>query len=354
MTDSGTIRLTQYSHGAGCGCKLAPAVLDKILANNEAGARAEFANLLVGNSSRDDAAAYDLGTGQVLLSTTDFFMPIVDDPFEFGRIASANAISDVYAMGGKPVLSLAILGWPVDKLAPEVAGRVIAGARSVCDEAGFALGGGHSIDSPEPIFGLSVNGLVEREHLKQNTGARPGDVLFLTKAIGVGILSTAQKKGLLREEDVGVAAASMMKLNSVGYELARIPGVNAMTDVTGFGLLGHLGEVSVGSGVAATVDPDTLVMLTDLDYYIERGSLPGGTRRNWESYGERVGPISDRDRTILCDPQTSGGLLVSVAPEGVDAVISTLEAAGLGEFVTPIGRITEKADDAPFVTVARG
>ena len=278
-------------------------------------------------------------------------MPIVDDPFEFGRIASANAISDIYAMGGTPIMAIAILGWPVNKLPPEVAGAVVEGSRSVCAEAGAALAGGHSIDSPEPIFGLAVNGLVDRVNLKQNDTARAGDVLFLTKALGVGILSTAQKRGILRTEDEGVAAASMMRLNSVGATLAAVEGVHAMTDVTGFGLLGHLGEMCAGSDLEATIAVDAVKTLTDLDYYLERGAVPGGTARNWASYGAQVGPLSDRERSLLADPQTSGGLLVAVAPDAVGSVVTLLRAAGLGEHTRPIGRLAARAGDGPRIFV---
>ncbi len=330
------IRLTQYSHGAGCGCKLSPAVLDRILADQ---ATAPVRELLVGNDSRDDAGALDLGDGRAMLSTTDFFMPIVDDPYQFGRIASANAISDIYAMGGDPVMAIAILGWPVDTLEPEVAGEVIAGARSICREAGVALAGGHSIDSPEPIFGLAVNGLVAIENLKKNDTARPGDLLFLTKSIGVGILATAEKKGILRESDQGVAASSMMRLNSIGPTLAHIEGVHAMTDVTGFGLLGHLKEICLGSDVAAEVELGAVQLLTDLDYYLERGAYPGGTGRNWDSYGMHVGDIDERERYLLCDPQTSGGLLVAVAEDVASEVVAALEAAGMTEYTEPFGRL---------------
>ena len=345
-----TIRLTQFSHGAGCGCKLSPAVLDIILADKQS-TPASVRNLLVGNSSRDDAGAVDLGDGRALLSTTDFFMPIVDDPFDFGRIASANAISDIYAMGGTPVMAIAILGWPVDKIPAEVAGLVIDGARAVCAEAGIALAGGHSIDSPEPIFGLAVNGVVPIDRLKHNDAAKPGDKLFLTKSIGVGILSTAEKKGLLRDEDVGVAAESMMRLNSIGAQLSEIPGVNAITDVTGFGLLGHLGEVCVGSGVNAVIDLANVKLLTDLDYYLEAGAIPGGTGRNWESYGHRVAEISERDRWVLADPQTSGGLLVSVAADVATGVEHCLKAAGLGLWAEPIGEVVAREGDGAYIEV---
>ena len=244
-----TIRLTQFSHGAGCGCKIAPAVLDAILKSDQPAAL--FPQLLVGNASKDDAAAYDLGNDQVLISTTDFFMPIVDDAFAFGKIAGANAISDVYAMGGQPILAIAILGWPVDKLPAELAQQVIEGARAICAEAGIPLAGGHSIDSPEPIFGLSVNGLAHKQQLKQNNTAQEGDLLLLTKPLGVGILSTAQKKEMLSEDDQQILLQQLMQLNKAGAALGKIDGVHAMTDVTGFGLLGHLLEVAEGSELSA-------------------------------------------------------------------------------------------------------
>lgn len=344
------IRLTQYSHGAGCGCKLSPAVLDKILAGREAGPHTE--RLLVGNSSRDDAAAYDLGDGQVILSTTDFFMPIVDDPYDFGRIASANAISDVYAMGGKPLMAIAILGWPIDKLAPEVAGLVLDGARAICAQAGCALAGGHSIDSPEPIFGLAVTGQVDKARLKQNDTGREGDVLFLTKALGVGILTTAEKRQLLDPSQVTLATESMTRLNLIGATLSAVDGVHAMTDVTGFGLLGHLSELAVGSGMVAQVRLGDVPLLCDLDPYLSQGCVPGGTGRNWASYGHKVAPLSERAKQILCDPQTSGGLLVSVAPSAAEQVSEILRAHGLALFSAPIGVLAARGEaDAHYVEV---
>lgn len=336
-------RLTQYSHGAGCGCKIAPAVLERMLAGNVA--VPDEARLLVGNDVRDDAAVLDLGNGTALISTTDFFMPIVDDPFTFGRIAAANAISDVYAMGGKPVLAISILGWPVDKLPPETAREVIAGGRNACLEAGIALAGGHSIDSPEPIFGLAVNGLVSTANLKRNSTAQPGDLLYLTKPIGIGILTTAEKRGILRPEDEGRAARQMMMLNSIGHKLADIRGVHAMTDVTGFGLLGHLGEMCEASGIAAEISFDSVPLLPDLDYYLDRGAVPGGTNRNWQSYGHNVGDINERQRKILCDPQTSGGLLIAVDPEARGYIEDILHEHGLGDFVHPIGDLEETTSD---------
>ncbi len=336
------IRLTQYSHGAGCGCKISPQILDTILHSNETFPNNE--RLLVGNNSRDDAAVYDLGNGTALISTTDFFMPIVDDPYEFGRIASANAISDVYAMGGKPVMAIAILGWTIDKLPPEIARRVIEGSRSVCAEAGIPLAGGHSIDSPEPIFGLAVSGLVNIKNLKQNNTAKAGNVLFLTKPLGVGILTTAEKRGILREQELGLAAKQMMKLNTIGELLGAVSGVTALTDVTGFGLLGHLCEMCDGSNVSAELDYQAIPMLSGVEYYREQGAIPGGTNRNWNSYGHKIAPITDDRRAILADPQTSGGLLVSVEPDAVEEVQNLFLENGLVDFVKPIGVMKERGE----------
>ncbi|MFB0906772.1 MAG: selenide,water dikinase [Spirosomataceae bacterium] len=337
------IKLTQYSHGAGCGCKISPQVLDVILKGNIT--MPDNDKLLVGNSSKDDAAVLDLGNGTALISTTDFFMPIVDDPYNFGRIASANAISDVYAMGGKPVLAIAILGWPIDKLAPEVAQRVIDGSKSICKEAGISLGGGHSIDSPEPIFGLAVNGIIDVKHVKQNDKAEAGNILFLTKPIGVGILTTAEKKSLLKPEHKDLAANQMMELNKIGEVLGKLDAVTAMTDVTGFGLLGHLTEMAEGSNVSAVVDFENVPLITNsIIDYIKEGAVPGGTNRNWDSYGHKIGDISDLQRNILADPQTSGGLLVAVKEERVNEVTDAFKANGLSDFIRPIGRLVEKGE----------
>lgn len=346
-SESNNWKLTQYSHGAGCGCKIAPQVLDTIL--KKAGQTAFNERLLVGNGERDDAAVLDLGDGTAIVSTTDFFMPIVDDPEDFGRIASVNAISDVYAMGGTPILAIAILGWPVNLLPPEVAGDVLAGARKVCDEVGIPLAGGHSIDSPEPIFGLAVTGRVNIEHLKRNGGAIAGDVLFLTKPLGVGILTTAQKKGKLRPEHATLARDNMVKLNSIGEKLARLSGVHAMTDVTGFGLLGHLREMCEASATTAEVVFDYVPLLHPdaIHLYLSEGCIPGGTHRNWSSYGEVVSPITDLQKYILCDPQTSGGLLVAVAPDEVAVFMEVAANAGLN--LEPIG--TMKAQKQSLIEV---
>ncbi|QJQ94968.1 MULTISPECIES: selenide, water dikinase SelD [Halomonadaceae] len=315
-----TIRLTQYSHGAGCGCKIAPDVLDAILA--KAGPSSNLERLIVGNQGREDAAVYDLGDGRGMIATTDFFMPIVDDPFDFGRIAATNAISDVYAMGGTPVMALGILGWPLDKLSADIAGDVVAGAQAVCRELGLALAGGHSIDSQEPIFGLSVNGLVDLEHLKLNKGAKPGDLLYLTKPLGVGMLTTAEKKGLLQEGHHDLARETMLKANRIGIDLARVEGVHAMTDVTGFGLAGHLGEICSASGVAARIDFRRLPRLAEAEAYRRQGAIPGGTLRNRQALGERLPGMDEPHWQWLCDPQTSGGLLIAVDPAWSDDVES--------------------------------
>lgn len=333
-----TIKLTEYSHGAGCGCKIAPAVLDKILGQTAQGP--DFPNLLVGNAERDDAAVYDLGDGTAVISTTDFFMPIVDDPLTFGRIAATNAISDVYAMGGTPMMAIAILGWPVNQLPPEVAGLVVEGGRQACAEAGIPLAGGHSIDSPEPIFGLAVNGRVDIQNLKKNGGARVGDQLFLTKPIGVGILSTAQKQKKLRPEDAMLATEQMVRLNKIGAVLGGLEYVHAMTDVTGFGLLGHLTEMCRASDASAAVRLADVPLIDEkiLDYYLSEGCIPGGTKRNWASYGHHVELDNERAKWLLADPQTSGGLLCAVAKDKAEEFRAVCAESGhpvkaLGEMV---------------------
>ncbi len=344
------IRLTQYSHGAGCGCKIAPAVLDQILHSTLP--QPSYDNLLVGNGSRDDAAVYRLPggpAGQCVISTTDFFMPIVDDAYDFGRIASANAISDVYAMGGHPLLAIAVLGWPVDKLGPEVAARVLEGARAICAEAGIPLAGGHSIDAPEPIFGLAVTGLVEEKNLKRNDTATAGSRLYLTKPLGVGMLTTAQKRGILRPEDEHIAPQSMMQLNKIGADLGRLAEVTALTDITGFGLLGHLSEVCEGSQLTAEIDFARIPRLAAAEAYRAQGAIPGGTVRNFQSYGHKVGPLTDEQKHWLCDPQTSGGLLVCVAPGGEAAVEAVFARHGLALEI--FGQLRAHEVNEPWVLV---
>ncbi|AWK81390.1 selenide, water dikinase SelD [Photobacterium damselae] len=328
------VRLTQYSHGAGCGCKISPQVLDTILRTQIA----PFAdpNLLVGNESKDDAAVYDLGNGTAVISTTDFFMPIVDDPYDFGRIAATNAISDIYAMGGKPIMAIAILGWPVNVLAPEIAQKVIEGGRAVCRDAGISLAGGHSIDAPEPIFGLAVTGIVDTDRIKRNDKAEAGCKLFLTKPLGIGVLTTAEKKSKLAEEHKGLARDWMCKLNKPGADFADVAGVKALTDVTGFGLLGHLSEICEGSGVKAKVWFDQVPHLPGVFDYIEQGCVPGGTERNFASYGDKIAPMTAEQKALLCDPQTSGGLLLAVAPGSEDDIAEiakhhNIELQAIGE-----------------------
>jgi selenide, water dikinase len=310
MVSEDEIKLTHYSHGSGCGCKIAPATLDKILHSSVP--KAIFKNLLVGNESKDDAAVMDLGNGTCLVSTTDFFMPIVDDAFTFGSIASVNAISDVYAMGGLPIMALAILGWPVEKIPAEVAQKVLDGSRAICTQAGIPLAGGHSIDSPEPIFGLVVSGLVDKLHLKKNSDAKEGDLLYLTKPIGVGMISAAHKRGLVLKEDFENALQNMLTLNSIGAEFGKLPYVHAMTDVTGFGLLGHLLEVCEGSKLSAEIEYSKVPLLKNISYYASQMIYPDITTRNWSSYQDKIEGIGTESFLTLNDPQTSGGLLVSV------------------------------------------
>ncbi|MHA6236317.1 selenide, water dikinase SelD [Pseudomonas sp.] len=340
------IRLTQYSHGAGCGCKISPQVLEVILAGS--GAQNLDPRLWVGNASRDDAAVYAIDEERGVVSTTDFFMPIVDDPFDFGRIAATNAISDIYAMGGDPLMAIAILGWPVNVLAPEIAREVIRGGRSVCDEAGIPLAGGHSIDAPEPIFGLAVTGLVEKRHMKRNDTATAGCLLYLTKPLGIGILTTAEKKGKLRNADIGLARDWMCTLNKPGSRFGKLDGVTAMTDVTGFGLLGHLVEMADGSQLTALIEYDRVPRLPGVEYYLEQGCIPGGTLRNYDSYASKLGRLQELHKNVLCDPQTSGGLLIAVAPEGNDTFLAT--AAQMGLDLVPIGKLVERQSHAVEVS----
>ncbi|WP_434930885.1 selenide, water dikinase SelD [Shewanella sp. HL-SH4] len=304
------IRLTEYSHGAGCGCKISPQVLSTILSSQLP--LFTDPNILVGNDTRDDAAVYKLNDDIGIISTTDFFMPIVDDPFTFGRIAATNAISDIYAMGGTPIMAIAILGWPVNKLPAEVAQQVIDGGRQACKDAGIMLAGGHSIDAPEPIFGLAVTGQVQLNDLKQNSTAKSDDKLYLTKPIGIGVLTTAQKQKKLKPEHNHIAIDAMCQLNKVGQDIAKIKGVNALTDVTGFGLAGHLIELCQGANLTATLNFNAIPRLAEVDNYIAQGCIPGGTSRNYQSYAPHLPSLTDYQQAILCDPQTSGGLLIAV------------------------------------------
>lgn len=321
------IRLTQFSHGAGCGCKLAPDVLEGILGQSRSSLL--FPDLLVGNHSKDDAAVFDLGDGTAMVSTTDFFTPIVDDPFDFGYIAAVNAISDIYAMGGTPSMAIAILGWPIDKLAPEIAAKVVNGGRSACEKAGIPLAGGHSIDIPEPVFGLAVSGRVSIPHLKTNDKAQAGDLLFLTKPLGIGLITTAEKRGIALPEDREQARASMMRLNDAGPKIAAYSGVHAMTDITGFGLAGHLLEVCEASGVQASIAMHKIPQFSFAQGYIAQKCMPGGTQRNWRSYGQWVSTVHEAEKALLADPQTSGGLLLCVHPEVAPSIQQLLKEEGL-------------------------
>ncbi|MEW6765936.1 MAG: selenide, water dikinase SelD [Pseudomonadota bacterium] len=341
------ICLTEYSHGAGCGCKIAPNVLDSLLHSQLESFHAP--RLIVGNASRDDAAVYDLGDGRGVISTTDFFMPIVDDPFDFGRIAATNAISDVYAMGGRPLMAIAIFGWPIDKLEPEVGRQVIDGGRAACHAAGIPLAGGHSIDAPEPIFGLAVTGEVALHNLKRNDTARAGARLYLTKPIGIGLLTTAQKGKKLRAEHAHIARDWMVTLNTFGASVSDMDKVVAMTDVTGFGLLGHLLEMCEGSGVNARIRLADVPVIPEAREYAAMGCSPGGTHRNYASYGHKSAPISDEIKLIVCDPQTSGGLLVAVMPEGEEEFLRRADAAGLA--LTSFGELLPRYADGPYVEI---
>lgn len=321
------IKLTQYSHGSGCGCKISPILLDEILKTEQKSS--VFAQLLVGNSNKDDAAAFDIGDGRSIISTTDFFMPIVDDPFTFGRIAATNAISDVYAMGAKPLMAISIFGWPIDKLDAKTAQQVIDGGRFTCEEAGIPLAGGHSIDSPEPIFGLAVTGIIDNKNLMQNNAVKEGCAIFLTKPIGIGILTTAQKQQKIQDDELTPAIEAMTTLNSVGVPLAALEGVQAMTDITGFGLLGHLGEVCEASRISATIWFDKVPLLPNVEKYRKLGCIAGGSRKNFLSYGDKITELTQQQREILCDPQTSGGLLIFVDKAEVGSFLHVSSSLGL-------------------------
>ena len=353
LAGSQNIRLTQLSHGSGCGCKLSPDELGSILAQAfpEGEERESYPNLIIGNETRDDAAVIDLGSDELLVSTTDFFTPIVDDAYQYGRIAAANALSDVWAMGGRPIMALAVLGWPVEEIDPAVARPIVTGARDVCREIGIPLAGGHSIDSTEPFFGLAVNGLVQKNRLKTNAGAKAGDLVFLTKPLGTGLLTTAEKYSSLRKEDEGLAVKIMGQLNNAGYELAGVDGVHAITDVTGFGLAGHLLEMCDAAGLEAELKWDTLRLPTDLSRYVAMGALAKGLKNNWRSYGERITPVEEPVRSILCDPQTGGGLLVAVDPDHSQEITNILLDYGLTDHLDPIAVLSTSTGDGITIKV---
>lgn len=333
------IRLTKFSKGAGCGCKIAPADLEEILSGQKS---VGSEKLLVGNNTGDDAAVYDMGDGRAVISTVDFFLPIVDDAYDFGRISATNAISDVYAMGGKPLFANAILGWPVERLPKELASKLLEGARSVCDSAGVIMAGGHSIDSADPIFGLSVNGEVAIENLKRNSTAALGDSLYLTKPLGFGIVTTAHKRGVADDIDFQNALNQMLKLNSAGERYGAMKGVSAMTDVTGFGLLGHLTEMCEAAGLSAVIEYDKIPLLENLQSYISKLIYPDITFRNWKAVENGVDGIGPDSLLVLCDPQTSGGLLVAVGNENIQE-FEELNTS-LGQEVFKIGTFRKRSE----------
>lgn len=336
-------RLTSLAHGGGCGCKLSPQVLRDILSAMPQAAA--FSDLMVGTETSDDAAVWRLNDQQALVATTDFFMPVVDDPFDFGRIAATNALSDVYAMGGRPILALALVGMPVNVLSAETIGKILAGGASVCAEAGVPVAGGHSIDSVEPIYGLVALGLVRPDRVRTNRMARPGDVLILTKPLGVGVMSAAYKQGRLDAEGYAAMIASTTRLNRIGADLAEVEAVHALTDVTGFGLLGHALEMARGSGAGIQIDAGRVPLLAGVEALVRDGVRTGASTRNWASYGEAVdlpADLPDWRRDLLTDPQTSGGLLVSVAADQAEAVLAQVRAAGF-EAAAIVGRVTEGA-----------
>lgn len=341
------IKLTEYSHGAGCGCKIAPQVLKEILSGGRM--QQDDKNLLVGNTAQDDAAVMRLNDEEALITTTDFFTPIVDDPFVFGQVAAANAISDVYAMGGSPMIALAILGWPIGTLPESIASQVMDGAQAICEEAGIPLAGGHSIDTKEPIFGLSVNGKVVIKNLKRNNTAQVGDLLLLTKPIGVGILSTAAKRNLLEAADVDSFHHQLTQLNQIGTALGEMSAVHAMTDVTGFGLLGHLIEMVEGSGCSATIEYAKIPKLSSVKKYLAQNIIPDATYRNWNAYHDKIviEPSVDALESfqLLPDPQTNGGLLIAIDPAALKEVQGQLVQAGYSEgVIQPFGRVVAKEE----------
>src|SRR5262245_17692890 len=323
------VRLTSLAHGGGCGCKLAPSVLQQLLADQPAAAA--YKQLLVGTETADDAAVWQLDDNTCIIATTDFFMPMVDDPHDFGRIAATNAISDVYAMGGKPIMALAILGMPVDKIAPEMVREILKGGASVCASAGIPVAGGHSIDCPEPVYGLAVIGTCRPEHVRRNADARPGDALILTKGIGVGIYSAAIKKGELSPAGYAEMVGTTTLLNRIGAELAGDEDVHAITDVTGFGLLGHALEMARGSNLTLTIRASDVPVLTQAARLAQQGFITGASHRNWASYSSGIilpADCPDWQRHLLTDPQTSGGLLIACTSDKASAIAQRIKAAG--------------------------
>ncbi|EMS31089.1 Selenide,water dikinase [Mariniradius saccharolyticus AK6] len=340
-----TIRLTQFSEGSGCGCKIAPAVLDSILGNRKS-VDLEDPNLLVGNSTKDDAAVYQISETIAMINTVDFFTPIVDDPYDFGRIAAANALSDVYAMGGKPLFANAILSWPVEKIDPMLAAEVLEGGRAICQEAGIPLAGGHSIAAKDPIFGLSVNGIIHPKSIKTNKGSKEGDLIYITKPLGIGVLATALKRDKINQDDYVKMIHFATQINSIGSEFGQLEYIHAMTDVTGFGLLGHLVEMSEGAGLSAVIQGSSLPLIDGVSDYISQFIFPDNTYRNWNAYSGKTEGINGMELVKFCDPQTNGGLMVAVDPKSQKAFESFLEkhrqkAWLIGEFIAQSAKVVK-------------
>ncbi len=342
------IKLTQYSKGSGCGCKIAPDQLHTLLQSNSK--EIIDLNLLVGNKNNDDAAVYSIDESNAIISTTDFFTPIVDDAFDFGRIAACNAISDVYAMGGKPIMGIGILGWPIDKIPSSYAQQVLEGARSICYDAGISLSGGHSIETSEPIFGLAVTGIINKNHIKQNNHAQVGDYLFLSKPLGLGILSAALKRGIIKAKDEKVMIDMMTTLNKLGAAISHIKGINAMTDVTGFGLIGHLTEITKGAIVSASLNLKDIPMIKDIEFYTTQFCYPDITTKNLNAYKNTTEGLNGLEFLLLCDPQTSGGLLISVNEKALPEFIETSKAFDYFNCLSkPIGRIISPTEKMIYI-----
>lgn len=352
MSDTNPVfKLTHFAKAAGCSCKIPPTQLREIL--GEGSVNNQFPELLVGYVGSDDAAVYALDETRALIATTDFFTPVVDEAFHFGKIAAANALSDVYAMGGRPLLALAVLGWPVDTLPADLAKEVLDGGRSACAEAGIPLAGGHSIVSAEPFFGLCVNGVVSKNGLKRNDAAQEGDLLFLTKPIGAGVLTTARKRGLLADEDYPQLLEHLSKLNQIGTQLAGLPGIHAMTDVTGFGLLGHATEMALGSGLSIELEYASIPVLEGARELAAKQVVPDATYRNWNAYSTTSslpsGPNMLEAFNLLSDPQTNGGLLIAAGSDALVALQTCMKDAGLDAFIHPIGKFLPKGEKAVVV-----
>lgn len=341
-----SIKLTQYSKASGCGCKIAPAVLEEIIGGCKQ--TLTFKNLLVGNETKDDAAVYELEDGNCVISTTDFFTPIVDDAFDFGKISACNAISDVYAMGGKPLMAVAILGWPVEKIPANIAQQVLKGAQEICTLAGIPLAGGHSVDTQEPLFGLAVTGLVKKDHIKKNNSVEENDVLYLTKPLGIGVLSTALKRGLLKDEDYKILIEQTTALNTIGEKVSGFSYVNAMTDVTGFGFTGHLLEMLNDTKYSAVIKKETLPVINVAKELAKQFVFPDNTTRNYNAQAKHIAGMTDLDFILYCDPQTSGGLLFSVSADHEQEMDLFLNSQQ--QFFAKVGHIVAKQEtDIVFI-----